>query len=284
MKIFNIATNIGLFKLFCIEKKINVRSTIWYLLIGISFFFNYGCQVSPAVTENKRLELAQEKIIKKDYDGARVILSKVYESSKLKTEKGEALYWIAYTHIKESSYSDALNYLENADKLYRSGHLLGAISSRIIACALLENNEARAIRQYQYIQDKKVGEMPEIDFIMGKYYHKKGDLANAKIYFQKCRNSGDNLFGRRAQYSLKHVEEGVFYLQLGAYSNSANANNVNQKIKSEYSLNTYIREVSIGGNTLFVISYGKFTTRMEAETELNKLKARYKNLDFVIRP
>lgn len=243
-----------------------------------------GCQVAPTLTESNRLGAAQEKILKRDYDGARSILGKIFENSKLKTEKGEALYWIAYTHIKESSYTDALNYLENADKLYRSGPLLGAISARIIACSLLESNESRAIKQYQFIQDKKVGEMPEIDFIMGKYFHKKGDLTSAKSYFQKCRNSGDNLFARRASYSLKHVAEGVFYLQFGAYSSSANASKVNQKIQNEYSLVTYIKEVVTNGIPLFVICYGKFNSRMEAEKELNSLKKKFKDLDLVIRP
>jgi tetratricopeptide (TPR) repeat protein len=271
-------------KKFRFNGNVRCRRISVYLFLSLSFLLSFGCQGAPKLIEHNRLEAAQEKIIKKDYDGARNILTKFYENSKLKTEKGEALYWIAYTHIKESSYSDALNYLENADKLYRSGNLLGAISARIIACALLDSNETRALKQYEYIQDKKVGEMPEINFIMGKYFQKKGDLANAKSYFLKCRSSGDNLFARRAGYSLNYVAEGVFYLQIGAYSNSVNANKVSQKIMSDYSLETYIKESVINNNKLFVICYGKFNTRQEADKELNNLKNKFKDLDLVIRP
>lgn len=248
-------------------------------------FFLVGCGPLPRITEdNNRLSVAQKKILNRDYDGARTILSNIYEKSNLKTEKGEALYWIAYTHIKESSYKEARNFLETADKLYRNGPLLGAISARIIACALLENDEARALKQYEWIQDKRVGEKAEIDFIMGRYFQKKGDRSQTKLYFQRCAASGDNFFSRKASSFLQEVKEGTYYLQVGRFANLNSVKNLMAKLNNEYNLDAYIKETKANDSKLYIICIGKFSSFEEAEKELKMIKGRYSDLDLIVKP
>ena len=98
-------------------QKIFIKNWAKSLIIvttSLILFLMMGCKVIPIIPETNQMSVAQEKILKRDYDGARITLSKIYEKSELKTEKGEALYWMAYTHIKESAYTDARNYLETA--------------------------------------------------------------------------------------------------------------------------------------------------------------------------
>lgn len=251
----------------------------------IFFFLATSCKTLPKMNDDSNgLNLAQKKILFRDYDGARIILSGIYEKSNLKTEKGEALYWIAYTHIKESSYQKARNYLETADKLYRAGHLLGEISARIIACALLDGDTDRANKQYTWIKEKSVGEMAEIDFILGNYYHKKGELNQAKTYFQRCKSSGDNFFARKAASLIALIGEGIFYLQVGQFSNINNVNKLMLKLKKEYNLEPYIIETKSNNIPLYTICVGKFNTREEANNELRNYKNRFPDLALIIRP
>lgn len=255
------------------------------LVVLFFLFFLVSCGPIPRITEdNNRLSVAQKKILNRDYDGARTILSNIYEKSDLKTEKGEALYWIAYTHIKESSYKEARNFLETADKLYRNGPLLGAISARIIACALLENDEARALKQYEWIKDKRVGEKAEIDFIMGRYYQKKGDRSQTKLYFQRCVASGDNFFSRKASSFLQEVKEGSYYLQVGKFANLNSVKNLMAKLNNEYNLDAYIKETKTNDSKLYIICIGKFSSFEEAEKELKIIKGRFSDLDLIVKP
>ena len=263
-----------------VKAKKGLFFTLFFLLLMLS-----GCRViPPLLVESNKMSVAQKKILSRDYDGARLILTKIYERSELKTEKGEAVYWIAYTHIKESSYREARNFLDSADNLYRNGPLLGVISARVIACALLDGDEARANKQYAWIRDKKVGELPEINFIFGKYYQTKGELAQAKIYFQRCAESGDNFFARRASRKFNDVAEGSFYLQYATYSNMNSVNTISKKLKDDYSLDVYIKESKVNETKLYSLCVGKFSTRLEAEKELKNLKSRFRDLELIVRP
>lgn len=268
-------------KRFVMVERLTSIGTFLFLLV----FLMMGCRViPPIIEESNRMSVAQKKILNRDYDGARTTLSRIYETSNLKTEKGEALYWIAYTHIKESQYKEARNFLETADKLYRSGPLLGSISARIIACALLENDELRANKQYAWIQDKRVGEMAEINFIMGTHFRKTGDRNQARIYFQKCVASGDNFFSRKASSYVHDVSGGTFYLVVGRFSNQNNINKLMAKLKNEYSLKPYLKESKSSEVKLYTVCIGKFNSLEEAESERIKIKVKHPELELVVRP
>lgn len=227
---------------------------------------------------------AQKDIALQKYQVARNKLEKLYDKVRLKNEKGEILFWLGFSYIKEKSYLQSQKCLIGADKIYRTGALKGLIKTRLISVYLAQNNLTAAEQCYDEMLIGQYAELAEAEFNLGNFYTKRGKLKQASIFYQKCYKRNDLYFSPKAKPLVTKIGDGDFHLQVGLFSNYENVKEIVNKLKNQYNLDPSIVRILKNGRSLYRIQVGHFVSNLAAEKRKLQLKRLHPELELIVKP
>ncbi|MCX5695292.1 MAG: SPOR domain-containing protein [Candidatus Omnitrophica bacterium] len=246
-----------------------------YFTILLSFFI---CVLSFGIPDNVyalNLEKMKTNMLLGDYKSA------ITEGEKLiaKDPHSDELYYLlGLCYLKDGNYLRASDIFEVVIKEFKGSKFKEEATMGLGDTYLLREDFDRASSLYLGIikDSPKTKLKPQLYYRISEIGFKKGDVNQGKEYLTKLRE-GYSLAPEAKQGQdicpLERNNLNFYYsVQIGSFSNPANAQNLNQKLlNSGYS--SYIEEsLAASGLKTYRVKVGKLASRQEAENLNKKLK------------
>ena len=259
----------------------NVRKIALLFCIMIVIFC-CGCQDVGQANARSVLDTAQERYNRADYAGVVSMLSGLLTDNISTGERGRGYYLrgLAYRELGSSNIVKAEQDFKMAVRYSRSSKLT-ALANVALGHICFESDPPRSYRAVSYYQnalrDKTDVPMDAVLYRLGVSLQQSGKWAEGQKYLRRCMAEfPQSEFARMARGEVGSVSSGAgsiggeYSLQVGVYSNMANAQAAVNKL-SGFGWDAQIELVTSGG-VRYAVRVGGYGTYDLARQKLNELK------------
>ncbi len=197
------------------------------------------------------------------------------------------------TLSQAGNLTDALKYIDNGH-LDKAKQILAEMmkkspnsSDALLLDAILTTDASKALEKFQYIysNDPTFKYADLCLFRIYSYNYAIGNYKTAERYLARLRNEFPDSPYAAAEGELPKITEKnargksarkskIFTIQVGAFTNYANAKNLANKIKQD-GFDSRVNKKIVKGVIFNVVTVGYFKTNNDAEKTARKLKSRY---------
>ena len=233
------------------------------------FIFTFNCYATD-------LESLKANLIRGDYKAA------VNEGEKLiaKDPHSDELYYLlGLCYLKDGNYLRSSDIFEVIIKEFSNSRFKDEARLGLGDSYLLGNDLAKAEEAYRGLlkSNPNTKLKAQLFYRLSEIGFKKGDVKQGKDYLAKLRENYPLNPEVKQSQDICPVEKNnsdfYYSVQIGLFSNSINASNLNQKLLSS-GYPAFIEEsLSSSGSKNYRVKVGKLNSRQEAEDLNKKLKA-----------
>ncbi len=209
----------------------------------------------------ERLDRAQKFYILGEYDNA---ICELMSSSCAFND--EELYLLGMSYLKLGDYPQARDRFRRLIKRHSSSPLYWSAYVKLGDAFFLEGLYAKAEAVYEIIakKDSDTAFKPLIYLRLAQIAAKEGRWDREKDFIRALKNEFPKSEERK--YADMLAERGYFFtVQVGAFSQKDNAENLVDELKSQFQ--SYMTKEKAAGITLYKVRVGKYQTRREAERD-----------------
>jgi tetratricopeptide (TPR) repeat protein len=233
------------------------------------FFFTFPCYALD-------LNNLKANLIKGDYKTA------ISEGEKLMAREAhsdELYYLLGLCYLKDGNYLRASDIFEVIIKEFKSSRFKEEARLGLGDAYLLRNDLVKAEESYRALlkANPNTKFKAQVFYRLSEIGFKKGDVNQGKDYLAKLKESYPlNPEVKQAQdiWPVEKINSDFYYsVQVGSFSSSINAANLNRKLLSS-GYPAYIEEIQgPAGSKNYRVKVGRLNSRQEAEGLDKKLKA-----------
>jgi tetratricopeptide (TPR) repeat protein len=243
-----------------------------FLVLSFSFTF---CVFSfTIITNTYALNLDKTKVyfLKGDYKSAILEGEKVLAGATSTSGLDELYYILGLSYLKDGNFLRASDIFEIILKEFKNSTFFEEARLGLGDTYFLRGDYDQAQGLYKELLDAN----PRTKLRAQAYYRlsqigfKKGDTQQAKEYLDKLKTDFPLNLETTLNRDLYSLSDIYYTVQVGAFSNRINAQNLSQKlIQKGYS--AYVEEINAPDKTVYRVRVGKLRLRQEAQELENKL-------------
>ena len=217
--------------------------------------------VSLQALGSDSLDEAYESYLRGDYSGS---IYEALDKNVKPQESDRSFYLLGMSYLKLGDYSTARNYFRKIIKKYPGSKHYYSSLIKLGDAYFLENDFKKALSAYTHALKKhsRISFEPLIYLRLAQIYAKQGEWDKEKKYIRKIKSE----FPQSVEMDYARILEnrGYFFtVQVGAFSQRANAQGVVKDLKPEYP--AYMVKEKAGDLVLYKVRVGKFKDKKPAQ-------------------
>ena len=238
------------------------------LLFGILYFVFGFLNIVYALN----LDKAKVYFLKGDYKQSILEGEKILANVGQSRDLDQLYYILGLSYMKDGNYLRASDIFEIILKEFKESKFKEEAKLGLADTYFLRSDYNKAQGCYKELMDEnpRTRLRPIIYYRLSQIGFKKGDTQTAKAYLDKLNQDSPLNLETKINKELYSLSDIYYTVQVGAFSNRRNAQNLSQKlIQKGYP--AYVEETSAQDKVVYRVRAGKFKLRQEAQELENKL-------------